>query len=195
MAGAHFDSWIAGDGANDNGAGSVAVIEAARLLAKLGIKPGTIRFALWAGEEQGLLGSRAYIDQHFVSRPVDPSLTGLAVYAAWRNAYPITPKAEYKDLKAYFNMDNGSGRFRGIYAEGNVGAGTLLGDWLALSAAWGRARWWPPKPAAPTMCSCRRWACRATSSFRTRWITAAASTIPASTRWTTCAPTTCARPA
>lgn len=138
MAGAHFDSWIAGDGANDNGAGSVTVIEAARLIAKLGIKPRrTIRFALWSGEEQGLLGSRAYIEQHLATRPVDPSLKGVEAYAAWRNAFPITPKAEYGQLKAYFNMDNGSGRFRGIYTEGNLGAGKLLGEWLAPFAMLG----------------------------------------------------------
>lgn len=132
MAGGHFDSWIAGDGATDNGAGSVAVIEAARLIMKLGIKPKrTIRIALWGGEEQGLLGSRAYIEQHLVSRPVDPKLDGMEAYAQWRNAFPITPKPEYKDLKAYFNMDNGSGRFHGIFAEGNVGAEPLLSAWLA----------------------------------------------------------------
>lgn len=131
MAGAHFDSWIAGDGANDNGAGSVTVIEAARLIAKLGIKPKrTIRFALWSGEEQGLLGSRAYIEQHLATRPIDPALKGIDSYVAWRNAFPITPKAEYKELKAYFNMDNGSGRFRGIYTEGNLGADKLLREWL-----------------------------------------------------------------
>ncbi|MEI6642876.1 MAG: M20/M25/M40 family metallo-hydrolase [Novosphingobium sp.] len=132
MAGAHFDSWIAGDGANDNGAGSVTVIEAARLIAKLGIKPKrTIRFVLWSGEEQGLLGSRAYIEQHLASRPVDPALKGIDSYAAWRNAFPITPKPEYSQLKAYFNMDNGSGRFRGIYSEGNLGAEKLLKEWLS----------------------------------------------------------------
>lgn len=132
MAGAHFDSWIAGDGANDNGAGSVTVLEAARLIAKLGIKPKrTIRFVLWSGEEQGLLGSRAYIDQHLASRPVDPSLKGIDSYIAWRNAFPITPKPEYSQLKAYFNMDNGSGRFRGIYSEGNLGAEKLLKEWLS----------------------------------------------------------------
>jgi len=141
MAGAHFDSWIAGDGANDNGAGSVAVIEAARLISKLGIRPRrTIRFALWSGEEQGLLGSRAYIEQHLASRPVDPALTGIESYVAWRNAFPITPKSEYTALKAYFNMDNGSGRFRGIYAEGNLGAGAILGDWLAPFKAMGAGR-------------------------------------------------------
>jgi hypothetical protein len=132
MAGAHFDSWIAGDGANDNGAGSVTVLEAARLISRLGIKPKrTIRFVLWSGEEQGLLGSRAYIDQHYASRPVDPSLKGIDSYIAWRNAFPITPKPEYSQLKAYFNMDNGSGRFRGIYSEGNLGADKLLKEWLS----------------------------------------------------------------
>ncbi|WP_246134979.1 M20/M25/M40 family metallo-hydrolase [Novosphingobium sediminis] len=132
MAGAHFDSWIAGDGANDNGAGSITVLEAARLIAKLGVKPKrTIRFVLWSGEEQGLLGSRAYIDQHYASRPVDPSLKGIDSYIAWRNAFPITPKPEYSQLKAYFNMDNGSGRFRGIYSEGNLGAEKLLKEWLS----------------------------------------------------------------
>ncbi len=132
MAGAHFDSWIAGDGANDNGAGSVTVIEAARLIAKLGVKPKrTIRFVLWSGEEQGLLGSRAYIEQHLATRPVDPALKGIDSYVAWRNAFPITPKPEYGQLKAYFNMDNGSGRFRGIYSEGNLGAEKLLKEWLS----------------------------------------------------------------
>lgn len=132
MAGAHFDSWIAGDGAADNGAGSVAVIEAARLLAKSGVRPKrTIRFALWSGEEQGLLGSKAYIERHLASRPVDPALKGIDSYSAWRNAYPITPKPGYADLKAYFNMDNGSGKFRGIYAEGNVAAAPILREWLS----------------------------------------------------------------
>lgn len=132
MAGAHFDSWIAGDGANDNGAGSITVLEAARLISKLGIKPKrTIRFVLWSGEEQGLLGSRAYIEQHLATRPVDPALKGIDSYVAWRNAFPITPKPEYSQLKAYFNMDNGSGRFRGIYSEGNLGAEKLLREWLS----------------------------------------------------------------
>jgi len=132
MAGAHFDSWIAGDGASDNGAGSVAVIEAARLIQKLGIKPRrTIRIALWSGEEQGELGSLAYVNQHFASRPVDPKLAGFAAEDAWSKAFPITPKPEYATLKAYFNVDNGSGKVRGIYTEGNAGVNPLLGEWLA----------------------------------------------------------------
>ena len=132
MAGGHFDSWIAGDGASDNGAGTVVVMEAARILRAIGARPRrTIRFALWEGEEQGLLGSRAYIEHHFVSRPVDPSLSGIDAYYAWTDAWPITPKPGYYDMKAYFNLDNGSGKVRGIYDEGNAGAASLLKQWLS----------------------------------------------------------------
>lgn len=132
MAGGHFDSWIAGDGAADNGAGSVVVMEAARILTRLGVKPRrTIRFALWSGEEQGLLGSRAYIERHLASRPIDPGLTGIAAYAAWSQAWPITPRSGYNDLKAYFNLDNGGGKVRGIYAENNISAEPMLKKWLA----------------------------------------------------------------
>ena len=131
MAGAHFDSWIAGDGAADNGAGSVAVMEAARILRQLGVRPKrTIRFALWEGEEQGLLGSRAYIEQHLVSRPVPPGMDGMTAYFSWGIRFPIVKKPEYDALKAYFNIDNGSGKLRGIYAEGNPGAEPLLKEWL-----------------------------------------------------------------
>lgn len=132
MAGAHFDSWIAGDGASDNGAGSVALIEAARLIQKLGIKPKrTIRIALWTGEEQGELGSLAYVNQHFGSRPVDPKLSAIAMEDAWTKAFPITIKPEHAALKAYFNVDNGSGKIRGLFTEGNTGVNGLLGEWLA----------------------------------------------------------------
>lgn len=133
MAGGHFDSWIAADGASDNGAGSLVVMEAARILQTLGVKPKrTIRFALWSGEEQGLLGSLNYIEQHLASRPIPGGQLGSPdAYYAWRNAFPITPKPGYYDLKAYFNIDNGSGKFRGIYAENNIGAEPLLRKWLA----------------------------------------------------------------
>jgi hypothetical protein len=141
MAGGHFDSWVAGDGASDNGAGSVVVLEAARILRRLGVRPRrTIRFALWEGEEQGLLGSRAYIEKHLVSRPTDPSLKGVEAYIAWGNAYPITRKPGYGDLKAYFNMDNGSGKLRGLYAEHNSAAVPLLQQWLAPFEALGAGR-------------------------------------------------------
>ncbi len=138
MAGAHFDSWIAGDGAADNGAGSIVVIEAARILSTLGVKPRrTIRFALWSGEEQGLLGSRAYIEQHLATRAVPAGLTGLAAMGAWTRAFPITPRAGYGEMKAYFNLDNGSGKIRGIYAENNLGAVPMLKKWLAPFASMG----------------------------------------------------------
>ena len=138
MAGGHFDSWIAGDGANDNGAGSVVVLEAARILRGLGVAPKrTIRFALWEGEEQGLLGSRAYIEQHLASRALPAGLSGIEAYAAWPTAYPITRKPGYDELKAYFNIDNGSGKLRGLYAEQNSAAAPILKEWLAPFASMG----------------------------------------------------------
>lgn len=148
MAGAHFDSWVAGDGATDNAAGSAVVMEAARIIKTLGIRPKrTIRFILWTGEEQGLLGSLAYVDKYLASRP-GPTAgeDGNALYYGWPNRYPITPRPGFGDLKAYFNMDNGSGKLRGIYAEGNVGAVPLLTQWLAPFASMGAGK----VVAAPT---------------------------------------------
>jgi Zn-dependent M28 family amino/carboxypeptidase len=110
----------------------MVVIEAARILRKLGVRPKrTIRFALWEGEEQGLLGSRAYIEQHLVDRPTPPGMDGLTAYFTWANRYPLVKKPGYDQLKAYFNMDNGTGKFRGIYAEGNAAAVPLLREWLS----------------------------------------------------------------
>ena len=94
MAGGHFDSWIAGDGASDNGAGSVVVMEAARILGSLGVAATrTIRFALWEGEEQGLLGSRAYIEQHLVERPTPPGMDGFTAYMTWSEPLPAHQEA------------------------------------------------------------------------------------------------------
>ncbi|MDX5983851.1 M20/M25/M40 family metallo-hydrolase [Sphingomonas echinoides] len=134
MAGGHLDSWVAGDGAADNGAGSAMVMEAARIIAKTGIRPKrTIRFALWAGEEQGLLGSLSYVESHLATRgnPSDPKQTGLALYMGWSNRWPITPKPGWGDLAAYFNLDNGSGKVRGIYAENNPAVVPIFREWLA----------------------------------------------------------------
>ncbi|MGZ5834218.1 MAG: M20/M25/M40 family metallo-hydrolase [Telluria sp.] len=132
MAGAHLDSWVAGDGSTDNGAGSAVVMEAARILSSLGVKPKrTIRFALWAGEEQGLYGSMAYINQHLATRPTpkDP-LKAKQLEFLW-DAWPVTPLPGYNDMAAYFNLDNGSGKIRGIYAEGNFAAVPTLRNWMA----------------------------------------------------------------
>jgi len=134
MAGAHLDSWVAGDGAADNGAGSAMIMEAARILSTLKVQPKrTIRFALWAGEEQGLLGSLGYIERHFASRgsPNDARLTGMALYTGWGNRWPITTKPEWSKMTAYFNIDNGSGRLRGIYAENNPAVVPIFKEWLA----------------------------------------------------------------
>ncbi len=139
MAGAHLDSWVAGDGAADNGAGSAVVMEAARILASVGVRPRrTIRFALWAGEEQGLLGSDAYVEQHLAHRPppADPALADLPPYFSTDN-YPIQVLPGFADLAAYFNIDNGSGRIRGIYTEGNFAVVPIFREWFAPFASLG----------------------------------------------------------
>src|SRR5262249_34242434 len=127
------------DGAADNGAGSVVVMEAARILAALGTRPKrTIRFALWAGEEQGLLGSMAYVEKYLAARPAPgPNETPAERQARWRYRYPITPQQGHKELGAYFNIDNGSGKVHGFHAEGNVGAVPLLKEWLQPFASMG----------------------------------------------------------
>ncbi|MBS0216604.1 MAG: M20/M25/M40 family metallo-hydrolase [Proteobacteria bacterium] len=138
MAGGHFDSWIAADGATDDGVPSVIVIEAARIIKSLGVQPKrTIRFALWSGEEQGLLGSIAYIEKHLATRPVDRNAYGVERFAKWTTKFPITKGAGYDQLKAYFNLDNGAGKIRGIYAENNVAAEPLLKKWLSPFADMG----------------------------------------------------------
>ncbi|KTF67345.1 M20/M25/M40 family metallo-hydrolase [Sphingomonas sp. HT-1] len=138
MAGAHLDSWAMGDGAADNAAGSAMVMEAARIIKASGIRPKrTIRFALWAGEEQGLLGSMAYVENHIARRPVDPSATGIVRYLTWSDAFPITPGPDHAKLAAYFNLDNGSGKIRGIYAQGNTAAMPIFEQWFAPFRAMG----------------------------------------------------------
>ena len=139
MAGAHLDSWVAGDGAADNGAGTVGVMEAARILSAIGVKPRrTIRFALWAGEEQGILGSLAYVEKYLATRAPGPANENpIERYHRWSYRYPVTPRPGYKDLVAYFNIDNGSGKIHGIHAEGNVAAVPLLREWLQPFASMG----------------------------------------------------------
>ena len=134
MAGAHLDSWVASDGAVDNAAGSAVVMEAARILKAMNVRPKrTIRFALWSGEEQGILGSLAYVDRHLATRaPLgDPALDPRPNNQTWRARWPIQPREGYSDLVAYFNLDNGSGKIRGINAEGNVAAAPIFQNWLA----------------------------------------------------------------
>lgn len=140
MAGAHYDSWVAADGAADNAAGSAMIMEAARILAQTGVRPRrTIRFALWNAEEQGLLGSFAYVDRYLAVRgkPGDAPLHGDALYYGWSQRWPITPKPGFNDLAAYFNIDNGSGKLRGLYAEGNLAAIPTFREWLSPLAGMG----------------------------------------------------------
>jgi hypothetical protein len=111
VMGAHLDSYPYAGGATDNATGSAAMMEAVRAIQALGLKPRrTIRIALWAGEEQGLLGARAYVRRHFVDA----------------NGAPTPAHAS---LAAYFNLDNGTGRIRGIWGQGNAGAIKLFQQW------------------------------------------------------------------
>jgi carboxypeptidase Q len=114
MLGAHFDSHSFATGATDNATGSTAMLEALRIIKTLGLKPRrTIRVALWGGEEQGLLGSRAYVSAHFA----DPQTMAL--------------KPEHARLSAYFNLDNGTGKIRGIWMQGNLAARPIFAQWMA----------------------------------------------------------------
>lgn len=140
MAGAHLDSWAAADGAQDNAAGCAVVMEAARVLSKLAIRPKrSIRIALWSAEEQGLLGSMAYIERYLATRaPVsDPQIARLNPYYSWQHRWPVLPRPGYEQLTAYFNVDNGSGKFRGIYAEGNLAVIPIFQKWLEPFASSG----------------------------------------------------------
>ncbi len=131
MLGAHLDSWHSGTGATDNGAGCAVAMEVVRLLKAIGIAPKrTIRIGLWSGEEQGLLGSRAYVSQHFASRPEPPEEERDLPFTLRRNTGPLTIKPEHAKLAAYFNMDNGTGKLRGIYAQENAAVVPIFEAWL-----------------------------------------------------------------
>jgi len=132
MLGAHMDSWHAGTGATDNAAGVAAMMEAVRILKTLDVRPRrTIRIALWSGEEQGLLGSRAYVRDHLASRPEskDPAEQELPSFLR-KPTGPLTVKPDHAKFSVYFNMDNGTGRIRGIYAQENAAVVPIFEAWL-----------------------------------------------------------------
>ena len=133
MVGGHLDSWIAGTGATDNGAGSVVALEVMRILNALQVKPRrTIRIALWSGEEQGLFGSKGYASQHFGSYPLSTTPDQMEMPEFMRNAVgPLTLKPEQKLISAYFNVDNGTGKIRGIYTQGNAAVDHIFEQWMA----------------------------------------------------------------
>ena len=113
MIGAHLDSWQGATGATDNGAGSAVMLEAVRILKTLGVNPRrTIRIALWGGEEQGLWGSRMYVRNHFTDTIAKKA------------------NAEGEKLSVYFNLDNGTGKIRGVYMQGNENARPVFDQWL-----------------------------------------------------------------
>jgi Zn-dependent M28 family amino/carboxypeptidase len=113
MVGAHFDSWHPGTGATDNGAGSGVMLEAMRILKATGLKMRrTVRIGLWTGEEEGLLGSRAYVKEHFA----DPATMQL--------------KPEHEKFDAYYNIDNGTGKIRGVYLQGNEAVAPIFAEWM-----------------------------------------------------------------
>ncbi len=133
MLGGHLDSWIAGTGATDNGAGTIVAMEAVRILKALGVKPRrTIRIALWTGEEQGLFGSKGYVKEHFGSAPLSTAPDQLALPEFMRRASgPLEVKPEQKLISAYFNVDNGSGKIRGVYLQGNAAIAPIFAQWIA----------------------------------------------------------------
>jgi carboxypeptidase Q len=113
MLGAHLDSWQTGTGATDNASGSAVMMEAVRILKAIGAQPKrTIRIALWSGEEQGLLGSRGYVKKTFA----DPANMQLL--------------PAHEKFSSYFNIDNGTGKIRGIYLQGNEGAREVFTQWF-----------------------------------------------------------------
>jgi Zn-dependent M28 family amino/carboxypeptidase len=118
MLGGHLDSWHSSGGATDNAAGAAVAMEAARILKALDLKPRrTIRVALWSGEEQGLYGSTSYVKKHFGER-IGKQRT-------------LQKKPNYEKFSAYYNMDNGTGKFRGIYLQGNSAVAPIFRVWLA----------------------------------------------------------------
>jgi carboxypeptidase Q len=133
MLGAHFDSWHSGTGATDNAAGSAVAMEAIRIIKAAGLTPRrTIRIGLWSGEEQGLLGSRAYVNEHFASRPTTPpDLDRTSEEYRKLAQAPPTIKPGHARFAGYWNLDNGTGKIRGIYLQGNEEARPIFETWLA----------------------------------------------------------------
>ena len=132
MLGAHLDSWHAGTGATDNGAGTIVMMEAMRILKSLDLKMRrTVRIGLWTGEEQGLLGSQGYVVQHFGSRPPleDPAAKDFPTLLR-REAGPITVKPEQAKISGYFNVDNGTGKIRGVYLQENEAVAPIFESWM-----------------------------------------------------------------
>lgn len=140
MLGGHLDSWHSATGATDNAAGVAVAMEAVRILKALDLHPRrTIRIALWTGEEQGLRGSRAYASQHFGNGDDPAGLGRPEGSAAERDKdktkaktseVDTTPNPEFESFSGYFNLDNGTGKIRGVYLQGNEAVRPIFRQWL-----------------------------------------------------------------
>jgi Zn-dependent M28 family amino/carboxypeptidase len=132
MAGGHLDSWPAGTGATDNGAGAVIAMEAVRILSALDVKPKrTIRIGLWSGEEQGEFGSKGYVQQHLLQSNSTANSAAAGTSTVTDAPRPFVPTKEWEALDAYYNIDEGGGRVRGIYTQGNYGVAPIFEQWIA----------------------------------------------------------------
>ncbi len=132
MLGGHLDSWASATGATDNGAGTLVAMEVMRILNTLQIKPRrTIRVGLWTGEEEGEFGSFNYVKQHFgfVPRSTDPEQMNITEFDRDASG-PIQLKPDHQKLSAYFNVDNGGGRIRGVYLQGNAAMASIFAQWI-----------------------------------------------------------------
>lgn len=131
MLGGHMDSWHSGTGATDNAAGVSVAMEAVRILKAAGLKPRrTIRIALWTGEEQGLIGSREYVTKHLGEIKGGRNIFGVPQSGPQQKP-ELIKGAEYEKISAYYNLDNGTGKIRGVYMQGNEAARPYFRAWLA----------------------------------------------------------------
>ena len=124
-------------------AAGATMMEAARILKAVGVQPRrTIRVALWSGEEQGLLGSKAYVEEHFAKRaePKDPEQAKLPAFARTTDKGELTIKPDQAKVSAYFNVDNGTGKIRGIYAQENAAVAPIFAEKCAKCHTIARAR-------------------------------------------------------
>jgi Zn-dependent M28 family amino/carboxypeptidase len=133
LIGGHIDSWHTGTGATDNAAGCAISMEAVRILKALGVRPKrTIRIGLWGGEEQGFLGSIAYVNAHLAERKApegDEEDENVPSFMR-RNQGPLELKPGHETFSVYFNYDNGGGKIRGIYAQENSAIKPIFEAWL-----------------------------------------------------------------
>ena len=133
MVGGHLDSWASGTGATDNGAGTLVAMEVMRILNALKVQPRrTIRVGLWTGEEQGEFGSYGYVRQHFGYVPLSETPDQLKLPDFLRKpAGPVVIKPEQAKISAYFNVDNGTGKIRGVYLQQNSAIAPIFQQWIA----------------------------------------------------------------